>query len=201
MAPTLADIEKDWNSSDSSSVYQEISTVGFGKHRISAAISISREVLGREFQRFNKFGSHSVYKVSQLGDHETRLAFWVSYVDLAVDIPDIEDISLAEVPDEGGLRPLHESESLEYRKYLDTQAELFEKYRAKLLKQYAGKFVLFEDGVVLAYSSDFLELASSVRKKYKDRPIFIAQVTPHKAAPVSYGKPISIKSEKGKKKD
>lgn len=68
--------------------------------------------------------------------------------------------------------------------YLETQERLFSDSLSSLQEEYAGQYVCFEDGEVLAYGSSFEEVASKViNKEGKDRTLFIEKVEEPEEAP------------------
>ena len=60
--------------------------------------------------------------------------------------------------------------------YIEKQARLFEQHRDKLIAQYLGKYVLFEDGAVIDCGEDKITLTKAAYKKGGSRPLFIKKV-------------------------
>ena len=64
------------------------------------------------------------------------------------------------------------------KKYIECQAELFEKDKKELLKIYEGKFVLYENGKVLDEGESRIEIVKRAYKKSGEvKPLFIAKVS------------------------
>ncbi len=64
------------------------------------------------------------------------------------------------------------------RTYISRQAILFNKMLPELLRQYAGKWVLFEDNQVLDADEDYHALIERVRKALDDKVVLIKRVEP-----------------------
>lgn len=60
--------------------------------------------------------------------------------------------------------------------YIERQAQMFEACKEKLVEEYEGNYVLFEDGTILDSGKTRVELAMRAYQKYGMRPLFIEKV-------------------------
>jgi len=60
--------------------------------------------------------------------------------------------------------------------YLDQQAKLFDSVKKKLLKEYQGKYVLFENGIVIDSGDSRVEVAMRAYQKEGMKTLFIEKV-------------------------
>lgn len=61
--------------------------------------------------------------------------------------------------------------------YIESQAKQFDEAKEELLKLYKGKYILFEDGKVLAVGESRASIATLVYKTKGMRPLFIEKVS------------------------
>lgn len=64
------------------------------------------------------------------------------------------------------------------KEYIEKQARLFEASKEDLLRNYKGKYILFEDGTVLDFGDSRREVAMRAYRKNGMRTLFIEQVLP-----------------------
>jgi hypothetical protein len=85
--------------------------------------------------------------------------------------------------------------------YIDRQAALFEQHKPELLQQYEGKYVVFEDGKVLAAGDNRALLAVEQYRQGGMRPLFIEKVTLVPEPPAQLWTPFPAQEGDGRKRN